>query len=191
MIPPEDIVLVVLAAGRSSRFGRPKLLEHLHGKPLACYALRLADRFPFGRKVAIVPPGLDQLEDLCAAAGFQTVVNESPDAGMSRSLRLGMAAMGEMKAMLVLLADMPFVTESHIAALMNAYDPMTGCVASSREGVGQPPALIGKKRFDTLAGMEGDKGARQLVRSGLLIEADPDLLQDIDDPQTLDKFNRA
>ena len=55
MISPQEVAVVILAAGRSTRFGRPKLLEQLYGEPVVGHILRVADKFTFANKLAVVP----------------------------------------------------------------------------------------------------------------------------------------
>lgn len=191
MILPQEISVIVLAAGQSTRFGKPKLLEDLRGRPLVGHTIDLVSQIPFGYKAAIISPESPRLDALFKSAGFETALNAQPDAGMASSLRIGIAAAGDAQAVLILLADMPFVTPDHLKRLMAAYDPDIGSVGSSRKGVGQPPAIVGRTTFDRIGKLDGDAGAREIIRSGLLVEADSDLLADIDDQQTLDRFNRS
>nr|ART40676.1 L446 [uncultured bacterium] len=155
------------------------------------HILRVADKFAFANKLAVVPASSAPLKGFIETAGFQVIANDDPSAGLSLSLQLGIAASGDAVAVLVLLADMPLITESHLDRLLKAYDPVVGCVASSLQGVGQPPALIGRKHFKGLASLNGDQGARDLIRNGQLIETEADLLTDIDEPETLERLNLA
>ena len=139
--------------------------------------------------MAIISKASTRLEDLFKSAGFLTTPNAQPGAGMASSLRLGIVAAGDAQAVLILLADMPFVTRDHLEHLMATYNPEIGSVASSLKGVGQPPAIISRAYFDLLGELEGDEGARRIIRGGLLVEAADDVLADIDDQQALDRFN--
>ena len=101
------IATVVLAAGRSERFGSPKLLAEWWGRPLVERALEIA---PPGLKVAVISTPTAKLLPLFQAHGFQCIRNPKPAQGQSSSLRLALDVMpAEVEAVLVLLGDAPAV----------------------------------------------------------------------------------
>jgi molybdenum cofactor cytidylyltransferase len=117
--------------------------------------------------------------------GFEVIVNSDPARGLSSSLALGIerAETVGAKAALVALGDMPFVTLSHFAALLAAFDPVgAAIVASDRTGIAMPPALFDRMFFRDLRKGEGDQGARALIRGAELVAAAPTELADIDWP---------
>ena len=69
------IATVVLAAGRSERFGSPKLLAEWWGRPLVERALEIA---PPGLKVAVISTPTAKLLPLFQAHGFQCIRNPKP-----------------------------------------------------------------------------------------------------------------
>src|SRR3546814_12755170 len=83
---------------------------------------------------------------------------------MSRSLALGVsrAADCDVDAVLVCLADMPFINAGHLRGLLDRFD-MSGAtiVASAYDGIATPPALFARRHFPTLAALAGDRGARR------------------------------
>jgi len=187
MIDPAEIAVVLLAAGQSERFGSDKLLVPLQGIPVALHAAaRLAAmgtgwRFAVCREASPLAAELDAL-------GFDVVVNPDPARGLSSSLALGVerAELVGAKAVLVALADMPFVSAGHLAALLASFDPVTApVVASERAGVPMPPALFSRNVFDDLRASKGDQGARDLLRRAARVAADPHELADIDRPEDI------
>ncbi|MCB1352865.1 MAG: nucleotidyltransferase family protein, partial [Rhodobacteraceae bacterium] len=88
--------------------------------------------------------------------------------GMAASLRAGIAALGpETDAVIVLLADMPEVEAGDINRLIAAFDPVEGreiCRAVSAAGRPGHPVLFGRRFFESLAALKGDRGAREVVR---------------------------
>ena len=72
------IATVVLAAGRSERFGTPKLLAEWWGRPLVERALEIA---PAGPRIAVVGTHTAKLLPLFQAHGFQCVRNPKPAQG--------------------------------------------------------------------------------------------------------------
>ena len=181
----ERTILVLLAAGRSERFGDggSKLDQPLLGRPLGLHvAVTLAD-MPFRERIAVVA----RAELNYGQHGFRTVINEDPARGMASSIRLGVAcaqALGA-DAVLIALADMPRVTAAHVRCLFDASDGPDSVVASSDGVAAKPPALFGRARFDGLLQLDGSGGARALIRSGRHVVAGAGELVDIDTPDEL------
>ncbi|SEM80002.1 molybdenum cofactor cytidylyltransferase [Sphingomonas gellani] len=186
----ERSALILLAAGRSSRFGAGcnKLEQDLHGLPLGLHAARVLASLPFAVRVAVVA-GHDL--DL-SAYGFQVIRNHDPAAGMARSIRLGVetAERQGVEAVVVALADMPCVTAAHVERLFEAAD-RAGVVASSDGDSASPPALFGRAHFASLRGLSGDIGARDLIRAARHVMARPAELVDVDTALTLDALRTA
>lgn len=184
MISPERVTLVLLAAGRSLRFGdEDKLMAPYLGRPLGMHAVVALEAVPFRERVAVVS---DTELDL-AGSGYRMIRNDDPAAGMGRSLRLGVEAAcdGGAEAVLIALADMPKVTATHIYRLLDRAEGTGAIVASSDGTIPRPPVLFGCGHYDTLLRTEGDKGARELVKHGHHVVTSPAELADIDTPEEL------
>jgi molybdenum cofactor cytidylyltransferase len=188
MIAAEDTVLVLLAAGKSVRFGgeRSKLDEPLNGLPLGLHAAVALTNISFQKRVAIV--SRCQLD--YAAYGFAVIANDDPIADMASSLRLGVAAARGAHAVVIALADMPRVTAALVGRLLQAAEGRDAVVTASDGNAPRPPALFGCGRFDTLAEITGDRGARALLRSGRHVLAAPEELVDVDTPAELEQLRR-
>lgn len=189
MIEAGDIGAVLLAAGRSRRFGGDdKLLAPVAGAPLALHAAaRIAELAP-GRRIAVCPDSEGALARELAALDFEIVVNADEAAGLSRSLACGIAAAarGSEAAALVMLADMPFVTTAHLRALLARFDPSQAPVVASTDGdTAMPPALFARSLFDPLQAGAGDRGGKALLEGAALVAAAPGELADIDRPEDL------
>ncbi|MBS0475147.1 MAG: nucleotidyltransferase family protein [Proteobacteria bacterium] len=186
MIAPGQVCAVLLAAGRSQRFGpADKLLASIDGVPLVNHIARRLAGMGFGALIAVCCDA--RVSDLLAEAGFVVADNLAPQRGLSRSLALGIAAVPERcAAALVCLADMPRVPTGHLMALLDAFDPAAApIVASSRDGQPMPPALFARAQFAALAMQTGDHGARELLLGARLVAADATQLADIDRPADL------
>lgn len=184
MIATEAIAVVLLAAGTSSRFGPcDKLAVPLEGLPLGLHAARTLGRLPFAARIAVCGRAGPRF----AAYGFAPVVNPDPTTGQSGSIRLGLthARAFAPKAVLIALADMPFVTTSHVLALLGRLDGEHLVVGSTDGRRPSPPALFDASLFSTLEGLRGDGGARSLLRGALLIPAPRAELSDVDTPEDL------
>lgn len=189
MIDAANVAAILLAAGRSARFGAAdKLLAPLDGVPLAVHsAHRIAELSP-GRTVAICRDASGPLAVELAAFGFEIIVNPHPEQGLSRSLALGIGVVadGPAAAALICLADMPFVGTAHLRALLQRFDPVDAPVIASSSGTApMPPALFARSLFERLMRMEGDVGARALLAGAALVAASAGDLADIDRPDDL------
>lgn len=188
MIAVEDTVLVLLAAGKSSRFGDlgSKLEEEFVGKPLGLHVAVALESMPFKRRVAVI----DHCRLDYAQYEFDVIANDAPDKGMAHSVCLGIEAAQRAgaKAVMIALADMPRVTAAHIYRLFDATTDESSVVASSDGVAPKPPALFGSAKFDELMQLAGDTGARDLVRGGRHVVTAPAELIDIDTPEELEQL---
>lgn len=185
MIEAVRVAVLLLAAGASRRFGNEdKLLTGLAGKPLALHAAGSIDALSPGRRIAICAS--EALAEPLRELGFEIVWNAEPDKGQSHSIALGVEAAGDAEAILICLADMPFVSPAHLQRLLDEFDQDSAAVvASTAGGAAMPPALFGKRHFSALRLLEGDRGARALLAGARLVLADACELADIDRPRDL------
>jgi len=179
MLKPDQTALILLAAGRSRRFNDgDKLAEPFLDKPLAYHVVTALERIPFAARIAVV----SGTELDFAALGYDVVENPDPSLGQARSLCFGVERARRLgvEAVLVALADMPRVTAAHIHRMFDAADGPATIVASSDGVSPMPPALFGSDVFDELLRLEGDQGARDLIRRGHHVIAPPAELVDVD-----------
>src|SRR3546814_5649127 len=137
MIKAENTVLLLLAAGRSQRFGDADKLEQDYlGHPLAFHVVTALEGVPFRKRVAIVSgTRLD-----FAARGYEMIENKTPINGLSGSIKLGVEACRacDADAVLIALADMPRVTATPIYRLLASAGGAATILASS-DAVIPPP----------------------------------------------------
>jgi molybdenum cofactor cytidylyltransferase len=184
VIRAEETALVLLAAGRSRRFGEAdKLIQPFLHQPLGLHVVTALEAIPFAGRYAVV----DETKVDFAARGMTVVHNDDPDLGLSRSVMLGVTAAKtcSCQAVLIALADMPRVTAAHIWRLLDYAEGPNAIVASSNGEHPSPPVLFGSAHFDMLLTLQGQAGARDLVRAGHHMVTSPDELVDIDTPKQL------
>ena len=163
-----EIRVLILAAGASQRLGRPKAtLPLATGETLLERAVATARGAGLEALVA-VPPGESAAAREAARLGAASVVVPDAHLGMSASIRAGI---GRLKAdpavegVLILLADQWRVTPHDLAALVAAWEASaTGMAAARYSGKLGVPAVFGRVHFGLLCGLEGDRGARDLLR---------------------------
>jgi molybdenum cofactor cytidylyltransferase len=173
--------VVLLAAGRGARFGGGKLAATLSGRPLVHHAAALFSELPFARRYVVRTPDTPPLDDF----GFTALDLDPPGAPMSRSIAIGVAAARDagVDAVVVALADMPFVPMSHVRALLAAFDGDR--ITSWSDGHDHPPAIFGCSWFDDLMRLDGDRGASGLLRAAPRVALSIDEASDIDTAEDL------
>jgi molybdenum cofactor cytidylyltransferase len=192
--PSRAIAALILAAGRSSRAGRHKLLAPMaDGRPMiahTCAAAAAAGLSPIlvvtGHEAAAVRAALD---------GQPASFVHAPDFadGLSASLRTGLAALPpEVAGVLVCLGDMPLVEPATLRRLVAAFDPLEGraIIVPTHGGQRGNPILWPRALFAEFSVLTGDTGGRQLLaRHGELVAEvamDSDsVLRDFDTPEAL------
>jgi molybdenum cofactor cytidylyltransferase len=191
------IAAVLLAAGRSLRHpGQHKLCRNLRGYPLGLHAARTIATLAPAAMVAVCAEATRDLAPDLTALGFTTVWNASPHQGLASSLAIGVRAASrrDIDAVLVCLADMPFVTQGHLEALVETFSATRGATTVGSRVAGtttiMPPAVFGSVMIDRLLTLEGDRGAGVLLASGAAVEASPLELADLDDAHDFERFDR-
>ncbi len=172
------VVAVVLAAGASSRFGSPKLLAPLAGRPLLAHALDAVALAGVGDVVVVLGAGAADVEVAIAWRGERRVVNERPQDGLSSSLRVGLDAAAEdaaVAAVLVVLGDQPAVRPAVIRAILGAADASPAPFVRARHAAdGTPnPVLVRRDAWAMASALDGDRGL------GPFLAAHPELVLEV------------
>jgi molybdenum cofactor cytidylyltransferase len=187
------IAAVVLAAGTSSRMGRPKQNLPLSGVPILEMTLRTFRRSKVGKVVVILGAHAEEVKKDVKFAGEEVVFNPRFSDGMSSSLRFGLDRLGtEVEAAIVALGDQPFVRSTTIDGIVAAYGK-TGAkiVVPTYRGTRGNPVLFDRSVFPLIGRIRGDVGARSVVEQNaadvLELEVpDEGILVDIDTPSDLE-----
>lgn len=187
--PIDHTLVAVLGAGAGSRMGGGKLGRDLGGRPLGMWALSAAQAL--GTPVIfIAPPGAPAWLD-ASRPGVEVITNPQSASGMASSLMLAADVTMQRHALrlLVMLADMPFISIRTLRALRDQTlaDEATACrYPDGRLG---PPACFSRERLLALATLSGDAGARYLLnQSGFAkgIEVAKNELLDVDTAEDLE-----
>ena len=188
------MMLAILAAGSSQRFGtQDKLAALLQGKMLGLHAAEALAKCAFDTRIVIA----SSIDHPCAQdwgrLGYNVVVNEKAADGQSTSVRLAARAALDCGArgLCICLADMPFVTAAYFEKLAAMFEEKSASepVASSARHKISPPAIFPASSLNMLTKISGDQGALQMLEKATVVQAPVALLQDIDTPEMLDKFN--
>lgn len=157
---------VVLAAGTSSRLGRPKQLLPLHGRPLLQHVVDAAAAAGLDEVLVVLGHGAAEVEAaLRLPPAARTVGCPDYREGQSASLRTGLAAAApEARAAVVLLGDQPTVDADAIRAVIEAYGATGGPVVQARyDGRPGHPVLLDRRVWGEMEKVRGDRGARDVL----------------------------
>lgn len=182
------VAAVLLAAGQSRRMGaRNKLTVSFQGKPMVRWAAEAAAASAAGELVVVTGHQPEAVREALAGLDARFVHNSAYADGLSTSIASGLAALGDAAdGVLVMLGDMPRVSASDVDRLIAAFDPEEGrsIVVPTFDGKRGNPVLWGREFFPTLAGLQGDVGARHLIGEHSEVVAEVELgdsvLSDID-----------
>lgn len=180
------ISAVVLAAGASTRMGRPKLLLPLGGEPLVRRTVRQVMSAGFDDVLVVV--GFDAYSVLTVLDGLgcRHAVNTKYQSGMGSSFRTAIESLADSDAAMFALADQPFVTAREYAQVLQAYQKQPSGIVSVRYGdITAPPHLFDRRFFEELSLLE--HGARPVLQrhrdEATVLQFPPELLLDIDTPE--------
>lgn len=159
------VLAVVLAAGGSTRMGRPKQLAELAGRPLLAHVLAAAEDAPVDRVVVALGGAAAEVLDRVDLGRAEALVVEGWAAGMGHVLASTLAqATDGWGAVVVLLGDQPLVAGRAVARVVEAWRAGAGPVVTATYG-GRPghPKLFDRRLLPDLLRLAGDAGARDLV----------------------------
>ena len=187
---PTRVAALVLAAGASSRMGRPKQLLDWNGRPLVRAAAEVALAARLNPLLVVVGGAQAEMADALAGLPLRIIANPDYAAGQSTSLRAGIAALDhDTDAVVVLLADQPFVTAAIVEQIVSEWNASRAAiVAPTYAGQRGNPVLFARAVFPELLAIQGDQGARAVLaadraRVHLVAFDDPRPLADIDTPE--------
>lgn len=160
---------VILAAGMSRRMGEAKLFLPLHGKPLFRHAVERTVANGLSPILLIGGEHSERLRQLTSdLPQVKVLVNREYATGMAASLQLGVkAASGQVDAILVFLADQPYVPDTVIQALIQTYEENRTkgirIVRPCYQETDGHPVLFDASLMDELAQVKGDKGGKDVI----------------------------
>ncbi len=192
-MPEHSVFAIILAAGESSRFGSTKQLSEYDGTSLVARAVRLAEQACGDRSVLVVGRDWKRVLAACGSQRGFLVRNERYASGMAGSIACGVRSVAHSAdAVLIVLADQPLITPEHLNSLLEKWKKATdNIIVSEYLGVRGPPVIFPAHCFDHLMKLEGDQGARALLKDsrysvgGLAFDA---AAIDIDTPEDLENL---
>lgn len=187
---------IILAAGRSTRFGRPKQLLKLKQKYLLEWVIDAALSSRLQRTFLVLG---DNFENILQALGpksrhpsLEVVFNPRFSDGQSHSLRVGLlAAKAQFPSVMFLLGDQPLVDTGLINHLLEKFwnSNKEICVPVHLGQRGNP-TLFSRNWYQAIEQLTGDTGARKIIDTNPdhVLEAKIDCAHAFTDVDTPENF---
>jgi len=173
-MPPADVErygIVLLAAGKSSRLGKPKQLLIFEDTTLIKRAAKTA--LEITNKTVVVTGALqEKVEEELNGLPVHIKYNKDYHEGIASSIRTGLTFLiknfGELKGAIFMVCDQPYLSSWLISQLIQkAAETNSTIVAASYAGTIGTPVLFEKNFFPMLLELKGDNGAKKLIKENL------------------------
>jgi len=189
--------IVILAAGFSSRLGRPKALARVRGVSLLRRTLLLVARLSSLEVIVVLPRGAARYRNEARGLKAAFAVNPRRSEGLSSSVRRGIARARYSPALLLLPVDLAMLQEHDLARLISRWRSARRCVIARRLGehggggtrFGGVPLILPRWLYSRALAVTGDMGLREWVNrlpaeQRVLLDL-PSAALDVDTPQDL------
>ncbi len=164
--PGEGVAGVVLAAGEGRRFGSPKQLATLDGRPLLEHALATVAAAGLDRVVVVLGSHADQVLARVDLHGAEPLRCERWSEGQAASLACGLKHLADRRpdAVVVALGDQPGLSPAAIGRVLGARGQALA-VRATYDGAPGHPVLVEAVLFPELRAATGETGAREVLRA--------------------------
>lgn len=182
-----DHVAVLLAAGGSTRLGRPKQLLTRDGEPLVLRAARLLLETAPRELVIVLGAHRDAVAAALQGVPHRAVLNQAWRDGLAGSLRCAAAAI-DAPRVLIAVCDQPTLRADHLRELLAARQ----CAATLHDGRPGVPAVVDAVRWSCARTLAGDRGLGPMLATceHLAGYQFPDLRFDIDTADDVETARR-
>lgn len=160
--------LILLAAGNSTRLGKPKQLLPWQNSTLLQHAIQTALAAIQQPVVVVLGASAPLLEPLLNKGAIHIVDNKEWGKGMATSIVSGLTALlaiqPSVDAVIFMVCDQPYVTKELLSAIIVTYRQTGKAIVASAYGdIMGTPALFDKQLFPQLLQLQGDAGAKKIM----------------------------
>jgi molybdenum cofactor cytidylyltransferase len=165
----KGLSVVILAAGSASRINQAKMLLPFEKTTILQSIIEQAKEINPDTICLVTGKYHSEIESIIQDDQIQIVFNERWREGMSGSIKKGLDFLlhkqPELKALLILVADQPFITGTLLSKMIEIQiQTKKGMVAASYAGISGTPVLFTNNHFSNLEKLMGDKGARSILQ---------------------------
>ena len=161
--------IIILAAGNSSRLGRPKQLLPYRGKTMLSHVI--AESLAASLQPVVVVTGAHHVEihDSLSGQAVNIVFNSSWETGMASGIAAGLqeilSLQPRLRGVIVAVCDQPYISSELFRSLVQKQlDSGKGLIACVYSEIAGTPVLFDCRYFKELATLAGDAGAKQLLK---------------------------
>ena len=188
-----NITGLLLAAGKSTRFGSNKLLHLLdNGKTIVQQAAETIIQACPDSIAVINNNTTPQLVEILSSSGLTIIKNHQAENGMGSSIACAVKALSKPDACLIALADMPFIKPATIKIMLQRVQYTKYIIAPQYKEQRGHPVLFSKHFFSELTRLNSELGAREVIKNNreylILVDVDDTgIIRDVDSKDDLDK----
>jgi molybdenum cofactor cytidylyltransferase len=155
---------IVLAAGASRRFGSPKQLVRVDGRPLMHTVVSRAVEVAGHSVTVVLGANAAELAPLLRHTPASIVINRDWSEGLASSIRAGVARLpGSCTGVMLVLADQAAVSAEDLRRLAGTWRRQPEHLVAAQYGATLgAPAIFPSTSFRDLAELRGDRGASAL-----------------------------
>lgn len=165
---PNNIAILILAAGASSRMGRIKQLLPWEDTTLLGNTIKNAKVSNAGMIVVVLGANAESICNAITETDISSVENPAWQSGLGSSIACGTEFLlkrdNKTNGILIMLADQPLIDVDYLNTMMAAFHPeqerIIATAYKSRAGV---PALFSKSYFKKLSKLDDDFGAKKII----------------------------
>ena len=164
----DKIGLIILAAGGSSRLGRPKQQLPFKTSTLLQHASHVALDSDCKPVVVVLGASAEESKKDLENVPVEIMVNDLWQEGMSSSIKVGLSRLLEISpdtdGVILMVCDQPYVTPHLIRKMIKAWlQSGKGILACTYSGTMGTPALFAKDYFQDLQSLQGPDGAKKVL----------------------------
>lgn len=160
---------IILAAGKSGRFGKPKQLLEWNGKPFVRCVTEKAILSGLDPVIVVLGAVIDPIKKVLEDLPVKIVINPEWESGQASSIHSALSALKKLNpsvgGALFFVSDMPQVSEILVKKLISMHQKLDCEIVSPRiNGHRINPVLFDQKVFPELEKITGDQGGRILFK---------------------------
>ena len=165
---PENIGIIILAAGASNRLGKPKQLLQFEGETLLKRAVRTALASRCRSVIVVLGAQAENPKREIAEFDVEIVENPNWENGMGTSIQIGLKSLlmihPDVSGVILTVCDQPFVSANLISQIVESFQttnaPIVACSYEDTIGV---PALFSRQFFPEFMALKADNGAKKII----------------------------
>jgi molybdenum cofactor cytidylyltransferase len=168
----KDLAIVILAAGASSRLGRPKQLELFKGKSLILHTIDVAHEVKPNQVITVLGANFEAIKSEISDRNTTILENEQWAKGMSTSIICGIHYVERehplIQKVIFMVCDQPYVNKGLLQALIDKKkETNLPIITSEYLNIKGIPTLFDKSMFGILKELTGDVGAGKKIKQNM------------------------